>query len=166
MPRGGRLLELAPQLLVATSNLASALPPADLAADRPALDRFELSVETVRQSARALAAGTDVDESVQRLTTRDSTSAKSFAGCGARTRRLAWRHCAAKPAQANLESATRLFEEARVAIGTVGCGRRPARCGRDRGGYPSTKKRAAYWPSTGASASAARGPPRISARRR
>ena len=118
----GRLLELAPQLLVATGNLASALPPTDLAADRPALDRFELSVETVRQSARALAAGTDVDESVQRLNDAGQYLGQIIRGLRGEDTTLGMAPLRGQAAQANLESATRLFEEARVAIGTVVAG--------------------------------------------
>ena len=62
-----RLLELAPQMLASTANLASALSPADLAANQPYLDRFELTVESIQQNVRALAAATAVGESVQRL---------------------------------------------------------------------------------------------------
>ena len=43
------------------------MPPADLATNQPYLDRFELTVESIQQNVRALAAGTAVDESVQRL---------------------------------------------------------------------------------------------------
>jgi hypothetical protein len=118
----GRLLELAPQLLVATGNLASVLPPADLAADRPALDRFELSVLTVRQSARALAAGGDVDESVQRLNDAGQYVGQIIRGLRGEDTTLGMTPLRGQTAQANLESATRLFEEARVAIGTVVAG--------------------------------------------
>src|SRR6478752_7522558 len=118
----GRLLELAPQLLVATLNLASALPPADLATDRPALDRFELSVETVRQSARSLASGTDVDESVQRLNDAGQYVGQIIRGLRGEDTTLGMAPLRGQAAQANLESATRLFEEARVAIGAVVAG--------------------------------------------
>src|SRR4051812_3464758 len=118
----GRLLELAPQLLVATSNLASALPPADLAADRAALDRFELSVETVRQSVRALATGIDVDDSVQRLNDAGQYLGQIIRGLRGEDTTLGMAPLRGQTAQANLESATRLFEEARVAIGTVVAG--------------------------------------------
>ncbi len=117
-----RLLELAPQLLVATGNLVSALPAADLAADRPYLDRFELTVESVRQNVRALAAGTDVDESVQRLNDAGQYLSQIIRGLRGEDTTLGMTPVRGQAAQANLDSATRLFEDARTAIGTIVAG--------------------------------------------
>ena len=61
------LLELAPQLLVAATNIASALPAADLATNRPYLQRFELTVESLQQQARSLGPTGAVDDSVRRM---------------------------------------------------------------------------------------------------
>jgi len=117
-----RLLQLAPQLLVATGNLVSALPAADLAADRPYLDRFELTVESVRQNVRALGVGTDIDESVQRLNDAGQYLSQIIRGLRGEDTTLGMTPVRGQAAQANLDSATRLFEDARTAIGTIGAG--------------------------------------------
>jgi twitching motility protein PilJ len=117
-----RLLELAPQLLVATGNLVSALPAADLAADKPYLDRFELTVESVRQNVRALATGTDIDESVQRLNDAGQYLSQTIRGLRGEDTTLGMTPVRGQAAQANLDSATRLFEDARGAIGAIVAG--------------------------------------------
>jgi twitching motility protein PilJ len=117
-----RLLELAPQLLAATGNLVSALSPADLTADQPYLERFEVTVESVKQSVRALAAGTAIDESVQRLNDSGQFLAQIIRGLRGEDTTLGMTPVRGQAAQANLESATRLFEQARAAIGTVVAG--------------------------------------------
>jgi twitching motility protein PilJ len=117
-----RLLQLAPQLLVATGNLVSALPAADLAADRPYLDRFELTVESVQQNVRALAIGTDIDESVQRLNDAGQYLSQIIRGLRGEDTTLGMTPVRSQAAQANLDSATRLFEDARTAIGTIVAG--------------------------------------------
>ena len=157
----GRLLELAPQLLVATGNLASVLPPADLAADRPALDRFELSVLTVRQSARALAAGSDVDESVQRLNDAGQYVGQIIRGLRGEDTTLGMTPLRGQTRRRT--SSPRPDCSKRRVSRSAPSLRAPASSPRPRPRrLPSTKKPAACWPSTGASASAARGPPRIS----
>jgi twitching motility protein PilJ len=115
----GRLVELAPQLLAATGNVASALSPADLAADQPFLGRFELTVETIQQSMRALAAGTADQESVQRLKDAEQYLSQIIRGLRGEDTSLGMTPVRGQAAQANLESATRLFEQTRAAIGTI-----------------------------------------------
>ena len=61
------LLDLAPRLLVATGNLASALSPQDLETDQPFLARFELTVEGLQQTLRSLGAGAAADDTVRRV---------------------------------------------------------------------------------------------------
>jgi twitching motility protein PilJ len=61
------VLELAPQLLVAAGNVASALPPADLAANQPYLSRFELTIEALQQQVRALGPDATVEDVARRL---------------------------------------------------------------------------------------------------
>jgi twitching motility protein PilJ len=117
-----RLLQLAPQLLVATGNLVSALPAADVAADRPYLDRFELTVESIRQNVRALATATDSDESVQRLNDAGQYLSQIIRGLRGEDTTLGMTPVKSPAAQANLDSATRLFEDARTAIGTIVAG--------------------------------------------
>ncbi len=57
------VVELAPQLLVAAGNVASVLP----AADRTAIDRFGLTVESLRQQVRSLGPAGAVEESVRQM---------------------------------------------------------------------------------------------------
>ena len=61
------VLELAPQLLVAAGNVASALPPADFEANEPNLSRFELAVESLQLQAGSLGPAAAVDEAVRRM---------------------------------------------------------------------------------------------------
>jgi twitching motility protein PilJ len=61
------ILELAPQLLVAAGNIASALPPADLTANQPYLQRLELTVESLQQQVRSLGPAGAVDDAVRRM---------------------------------------------------------------------------------------------------
>ncbi len=61
------VLELAPQLLVAAGNVASALPPADLEANQPNLSRFELTVESLQLQVRSLGPAAAVDDAVRRM---------------------------------------------------------------------------------------------------
>src|SRR5690606_10813649 len=44
-----RIADLVPQLLVGAGNVASALPPADLTANQPYIQRFEVTVEALQQ---------------------------------------------------------------------------------------------------------------------
>jgi twitching motility protein PilJ len=118
-----RLLELAPQMLAATANLASALPPADLAANQPYLDRFELTVESIQQNVRALAAGAAVGESVQRLSDAEQYLDQIIRGLRGDDQSLGVTPVRGQAAQANLDSATRLFEQTRAAIRAIVAGR-------------------------------------------
>ncbi len=61
------IVELAPQLLVAATNVASALPPADLETNQPYLTRFELSVETLQQQARSIGSNGAAADAVDRM---------------------------------------------------------------------------------------------------
>jgi twitching motility protein PilJ len=117
-----RLLELAPQLLAATANLASALPPADLATNKPYLERFELTVESLRQNVRALAAGTAVEESVQRLEDAEQFVDQIIRGLRGEDSSLGMTPVRGQTAQANLDAASRLFEQTRAAIRTIVAG--------------------------------------------
>jgi twitching motility protein PilJ len=117
-----RLLELAPQMLAGTANLVSALSPADLAANQSYLDRFELTVESIQQNVRALAAATAVGESVQRLNDAEQYVSQILRGLRGEDPSLGMTPVRGQAAQANLDSATRLFEQARAAIGTIVAG--------------------------------------------
>ncbi len=117
-----RLLEVAPKLLAATGNTVSALAPADLARDQPHLDRFELTVETIQQTMRALAAGTADEESLGRLNDAEQYLGQIIRGLRGEDTSLGLTPVRGEGARANLESATRLFAETRVAIGKIVAG--------------------------------------------
>jgi twitching motility protein PilJ len=106
-------------LLAATANLVSALAPADFATNQPYLDRFELTVESIQQNVRALAFGTVVGESVQRLNDAEQYLGQIIRGLRGEDQSLGMTPVRGQTAQANLDSATRLFEQARAAIGTI-----------------------------------------------
>src|SRR5262245_39549324 len=112
-----RLLDVAPELLAATGNLMSALPPADLGTNQPYLDRFELAVESIQQSLRALGRGTSVDQSVQRLSDDAQYLDQIMRGLRGEDASLGMRPVSGQAAQANLDAAARLFEQTRTAIG-------------------------------------------------
>jgi twitching motility protein PilJ len=114
-----RLLEIAPELLAATGNLVSALAPADLATNQPYLDRFELTVESIQQSLRALGRGTSVEQSVQRLNDDEQFLGQIIRGLRGDDASLGMTPVSGQTAQANLDAATRLYEQTRTAIGTI-----------------------------------------------
>jgi twitching motility protein PilJ len=114
-----RLLEVAPELLAATANLVSALAPADLAANQPYLDRFELAVESIQQSLRALGRGTSVEQSVARLNDAEQFLGQIVRGLRGEDASLGMTPVSGQAAQANLDAATRLFEQTQAAIRTI-----------------------------------------------
>jgi hypothetical protein len=61
------LLTLGPQLLAATGNVVSALSPAELETNQIQIERLELTVEEMQQSARALGTPGAVAASARRL---------------------------------------------------------------------------------------------------
>jgi twitching motility protein PilJ len=114
-----RLLEVAPELLAATGNLVSALAPADLATNQPYLDRFELAVESIQQSLRALGRGSSVEQSVQRLNDDEQYLGQIIRGLRGDDASLGMTPVTGQAAQANLDAATRLFEQTQAAIRTI-----------------------------------------------
>jgi twitching motility protein PilJ len=115
-----RLLELAPQLLAATGNLMSALPPADLQANQAHLSRFELTVEGLQQNLRALAVGGGVADILQRLGDAEEYLGQTIRGLRGEDSSLALVPVTGPAARSSLDAATALFEEARAAIGRIG----------------------------------------------
>jgi twitching motility protein PilJ len=111
-----RLLEITPQLLVATGNLASALPPADVATIQRHVDRFELSVQTIQQSLRSLAAATAVEDSVQRLSDAEQFLGQIIRGLRGEDTSLGITAVRAQSAQASLDDAKKLYEQTRSGI--------------------------------------------------
>ncbi len=164
MPRASGCWSSAPQLLAATGNLVSALPAADLAADRPYLDRFELTVEGVRQNVRALGVGTDIDDSVQRLNDAGQYLSQIIRGLRGEDTTLGMTPVRGQTAQANLDSATRLFEDARAAIAAIVAGAAGSAQPTPRR-RPLTRRRAHCSPTIGVWISAPRARRPISATR-
>ncbi|HEX5047898.1 MAG TPA: methyl-accepting chemotaxis protein [Gammaproteobacteria bacterium] len=117
-----RLLGITPQLLAATGNLASALPPADVGTNQSSLDRFELSVQTVQQSLRSLAAATAIDEAVQRLSSAEQFLGQIIRGLRGEDTSLGITPVRGQAAQSSLDEATRLFAETRSAIDAIVAG--------------------------------------------
>ena len=108
------MLELAPQLLVAAGNVASALPPADLEANQPNLSRFELAVESLQLQARSLGPAAAVDDAVRRMEDAEQYLGEFVRGLrGGDTTVVAVRDGAA---QADLAAIEELQEQARRAI--------------------------------------------------
>ena len=114
-----RLLDLAPELLAATANLASALSPADLEANQSHLERFELTVESIQQNLRALAVAASIGESVRRLSDAQQYLGQIIRGLRGEDTTLGVAPVQGLAAQSSLDAATRLFEETRTAIDTV-----------------------------------------------
>jgi twitching motility protein PilJ len=113
-------LDLAPQLLVATGNVASALPPADLESNRPYLARFEVVVEGLQQSLRSLGANDDVDGVVSRLGDAEQYFDLMIRGLRGQDSTLGVKPATAQAAQGDLAKAENLFTETRTALATIG----------------------------------------------
>ncbi len=122
--RGAReqLADLAPKLLAATGNLVSALPPADFETNQPYLERFELTVESVQQNIRSIGAGVGTADAVQRLGDAEQYLGQIIRGLRGEDSSLGMTPVKGQAAQANLDSTTKLFEQARAAIGTIAAG--------------------------------------------
>jgi twitching motility protein PilJ len=118
----GRVLELAPQLLATTVNLASSLSPTDLAANQPHLTRFEMNVEGIQQTLRSLTAAASIEDAVQRLDDAEQSLSETIRGLRGDDSSLGITPVRDPAARATLESATRQFEDARREIGTVSAG--------------------------------------------
>jgi len=112
------LLDLAPRLLVATGNLASALSPADLETNRPFLARFEVTVEGLQQNLRALGAG-GADDAVRRIGDAGQYLEQVVRGLRGEDGSLGVVPVRSPGAKADLDSAGRLFEQARAGIATI-----------------------------------------------
>jgi twitching motility protein PilJ len=109
------LVELAPQLLVAAGNVASALP----AADRTAIDRFGLTVESLRQQARALGPAEAVDESVSRMQDAEQFLGQFLRGLRGEDSTVGVTAVPDGAASADLRAMDELLERARRGITTI-----------------------------------------------
>jgi twitching motility protein PilJ len=114
--------ELAPQLLVAAGNVASALPPADFTANQPYLSRFELTVESLQQYARALGPAVGVADTVRRLEDAEQYIGQFVRGLRGEDGTLGVRAVQDESARAGLESIVNLHEQAREAVAAIGSG--------------------------------------------
>jgi len=113
-------LDLAPQLLVATSNVASALPARDLEANQPYLSRFEIAVEGMQQNLRSFgAAGMDLDGTLQRLGDSEQYFDLLLRGLRGEDSSLGLVPARNDAARAELEKAEGLFGDTRTALATV-----------------------------------------------
>ncbi|HVY66300.1 MAG TPA: methyl-accepting chemotaxis protein [Gammaproteobacteria bacterium] len=116
------LLELAPRLLVATGNVASALSPADLETNRPFLARFEVTVEALQQNLRSLGSGGASDDAVRRVGDAGQYLEQMIRGLRGEDTSLGVVPVRSAAARGNLDSAAKLFEQVRGGIATVTAG--------------------------------------------
>jgi twitching motility protein PilJ len=114
------VLELAPQLLVAAGNIASALPPADLTTNQPYLARFELTVESLQQQARSLGPAGAVEDSVRRIQDAEQYLGQFVRGLRGEDTTLGIAAVPDGAASADLKAMDGLLERARQSIGTIG----------------------------------------------
>ncbi len=114
-----RLRGLAPQILVATANLASALPTDGIVANERYLDRFQLTVQRIRQSLDLLAAGGPTAEIIQELRESEQYVGDIFAGLSGEESTLDMVAVTNGASAGALESAAEVFENVRGNIGTI-----------------------------------------------
>jgi twitching motility protein PilJ len=110
---------LAPELLVATGNLASALSVDGLAANQRYLDRFELTVQRIRQTLELLAASGATPELM--LTLRDSEQylGDILAGFSGDSSTLDMVAVSGAVAEETLATTAAVFQNARARIGAI-----------------------------------------------
>jgi twitching motility protein PilJ len=114
------IAELAPQLLLSASNVASALPPADLTANQPYVQRFEVTVEALQQHTRALGPTAVVDDIVRRLEDAEQYLGQFVRGLRGEDGTLGVVAAGGAAAQADLRTVAELQERARQAVATIG----------------------------------------------
>jgi len=113
------VLDLAPRLLIAMGNLASALSPTDLETDQPFLARFEVTVEGLQQNLRSLGAGGGADDAARRIGDAGQYLEQVVRGLRGEDSSLGVVPVRSPGGKANLDSASRLFEQARAGIATI-----------------------------------------------
>ena len=114
------LLTLGPKLLAATGNVVSALSPAELEANQIQIERLELTVEEMQQSARALGAPGAAAASARRLGDPQQFLGEVIGGLSGNDTSLGITSVAGRAPADALESATSLFEQVRAAIAQIG----------------------------------------------
>jgi len=113
-------LDLAPELLLAVSNVASVLPPADLAANQPSLARFEGTVEAMQENVRSLGAGGEIVDAVRRIGDAEQYLGQFVRGLRGEDDALGVVPVRDRAAQADLVAIDRLLGRARSAIAAIG----------------------------------------------
>jgi twitching motility protein PilJ len=112
--------ELGPQLSAAVGNLASAFPPAELAANQPALDRFAFMVESLQQQVRSLGPLVAVDDAISRMEDAEQYLAQFVRGLRGEDTTLGV--VVRTDAQADIAKIDELRERTRQAIAKIGSG--------------------------------------------
>jgi twitching motility protein PilJ len=115
-----RLRALAPELLVATGNLASALPPDGLAANQRYLDRFELTVQRLEQDLDLLDAGGATSELLQSLRDSEQYLGEIIGGLSGDGSSLDIVPVSGAAAAQTLDAAATVYENVRGRIGAIG----------------------------------------------
>ncbi len=119
------LLSLAPELLSATGNLVAALPPAKLAANQVQLDRFELTVDGIRQSVRELATDGSAAGAQKRLGNADQFLGQFIAGLRGEDNSLGLTPLKNAASAADLAAAAKVFERARADLRALAANGKP-----------------------------------------
>ena len=113
-------LELGPQLLVAATTAASALTPADLAANQAHFMRFELAVDSLQQQARSLGPAADIENALRRLEDAEQYLGQFVRGLRGEDAALGVVAVREAGAQADLQSLSTLHERVRQAVAELG----------------------------------------------
>ncbi|HSG65627.1 MAG TPA: methyl-accepting chemotaxis protein, partial [Gammaproteobacteria bacterium] len=116
------LRALVPELLVATGNLASALPADGLAANQRHLDRFELTVQRIRQSLERLANGDVSPDVVQVLRDGEQYLGDILGGLSGDRSTLDMVPVSGAAAEQSLARAGAVFDDARARLGAIVAG--------------------------------------------
>ncbi|HXS79633.1 MAG TPA: methyl-accepting chemotaxis protein [Gammaproteobacteria bacterium] len=112
----GSIAELAPKLLGAAANVASALPPADLTANQPYVMRFEVMVESLQLRARGLGPNVVVADTVRRLEDAEQYIGQFVRGLRGEDATLGVVAVKDGAAAADLKSLAELHEQTRQAV--------------------------------------------------
>jgi len=116
----GEITELAPKLLGAAANVASALPPADLTANQPYLMRFEVMVESLQLRARGLGPNVVVADTVRRLEDAEQYIGQFVRGLRGEDATLGVVAVKDGAAAADLKSLADLHDQTRQAVMAIG----------------------------------------------
>jgi twitching motility protein PilJ len=113
------LLDLIPKLLTSTGNLMAALPPAKLTSNQPGLERFELTVDGMRQSLRELAAGGTAADALKRLGDGSEFLGRFLGGLRGEDASVGIASVKGSASPADIAAAAKLFEQAQADAGSL-----------------------------------------------